>query len=67
MTNDFDQIISSIGCSLTRMPSTIASGACANHSSSTGTTPLPELKMTSMNASPDHAFASQCGYASSVR
>ena len=59
ITNDFDQIISSTGLSFTRRPSTCASGAWLNHSSSTGTMPLPELKIRSMKASPDQALASQ--------
>ncbi len=52
MIIDLVQIISSAGTSFTGVASTVSSTACANHSSSTSATPLPELKMTSMNFSP---------------
>jgi hypothetical protein len=66
ITKAFDQMSSSTGEILTVMPSTVASGALANQSSSTALRPLPLLKIRSTDAPAFRAFASQCGYARSV-
>src|SRR5918993_1392069 len=61
ITNDLDQISSSIGDSLTGMPKSGTSAAKRNQSVSTRATPLPLEKMRSIASSAFLAFASQCG------
>jgi hypothetical protein len=65
--NDFDQISSSGGTSGSVRPKTSASGARRNQWSSTGTMPLPELKMMSRKQSSWKALPSQCENEHSVR
>src|SRR5882757_5773322 len=66
MMNALDQIVSSTGHSDASSPNTLPWAACLNQSSSTGATPLPELKITSTYPCWQEALPSQCGNVSSV-
>jgi hypothetical protein len=59
ITNAFDQMLSSAGATITVTPTTSRSLACSNQPSSTTATPLPELKITSINPLDVRTLASQ--------